>query len=90
MRLYQMEFNCDSYFDGVEDMKCYTADFETTTDLNDCRVWAYAVCDMDDINNMLYGNSIESFFDLINALPNCRIYFHNLAFDVSFILDPML
>lgn len=90
MRLYQMEFNCDSFYDGIEDMKCYTADFETTTDVNDCRVWAYAVCDMDDINNMLYGNSIESFFDLINALPNCRIYFHNLAFDVSFILDYML
>ena len=90
MRLYEIEFNCDSFFDGEETMKCYTADFETTTDINDCRVWAYAICDMDDITNMLYGNSIEDFFDLINALPNCRIYFHNLAFDVSFILDYML
>jgi hypothetical protein len=24
----------------------YTADFETTTDENDCRVWAYGVCEV--------------------------------------------
>lgn len=90
MRLYQMEFNCDSFYDGVEDMKCYTADFETTTDINDCRVWAYALCDVDNPDNILYGNSIEDFYALMAALPNCRIYFHNLAFDCSFMLDYML
>lgn len=90
MHLYQMEFNCDAFYDGVDDMRSYTADFETTTDLDDCRVWAYAVCDIDNIDNMLYGNSIESFFELLSTMENCRIYFHNLAFDVSFILDYML
>ena len=24
----------------------FTADFETTTDINDCRVWAYAICEI--------------------------------------------
>lgn len=90
MHLYQMEFNCDVFYDGVDDMRSYTADFETTTDLDDCRVWAYAVCDIDNIDNMLYGNSIESFFEMLSTMENCRIYFHNLAFDVSFILDYML
>lgn len=91
MHLYQMEYNCDAFAE-VEDMalKTYTADFETTTDILDCRVWAYAICDCDDINNMFYGNSIEDFFDLLNALPDCKLYFHNLAFDVSFIFDFLL
>ena len=86
MRLYQMEFNCDSFFDGEETMKCYTADFETTTDINDCRVWAYAICDMDDIDNMLYGNSIEDFFDFVGDSATFGFagelfagYAHNLA-----------
>ena len=85
-----MEFNCDAFYDGVDDMRSYTADFETTTDLDDCRVWAYAVCDIDNIDNMLYGNSIESFFEMLSTMDNCRICFYNLAFDVSFILDYML
>ena len=90
MYLYQMEFNCDSFFDGVEDMKSFTADFETTTDIEDCRVWAYALCDIDDTDNVLYGNSIEDFMVLLETLPDCRVYFHNLAFDVSFIFDHIL
>lgn len=90
-RLYQVEFNEDSFFwEGEEGVKLYTADFETTTDLQDCRVWAFAVCDMDDIDHVIYGNSIEGFFEVMKTLPNCKIYFHNLAFDVSFIIDYML
>ena len=90
-RLYQIEFNEDSfYWEGEEGVKLYTADFETTTDLEDCRVWAFAVCDMGDVDHVIYGNSIEGFFEVMKTLPNCKIYFHNLAFDVSFILDYML
>lgn len=90
MHLYQMEFNCDAFYDGVEEMRSFTADFETTTDLEDCRVWAYALCDIDNIDNVLYGNSIEDFMALLETLPDCRVYFHNLAFDVTFIFDHIL
>ena len=40
-------------------MKCFTADFETTTDINDCRVWAYAICEIGNIDNFQYGNDIK-------------------------------
>lgn len=84
-------FNCDAHFwDGDLGVRTYTADFETTTDLDDCRVWAFAICDIDDVDNVIYGNSIERFFEVCKSLPNCRMYFHNLAFDVSFMLDWML
>ena len=90
MHLYEMEFNCDSLYDMEFDMLSYTADFETTTDLDDCRVWAYAVCEVGNPENIIYGNSIEDFMELLGAMDDCRIYFHNLAFDVSFILDHIL
>lgn len=77
-------------WEGEEGVKLYTADFETTTNLEDCRVWAYAICDVDNPDLILYGNSIEKFFEVCKSLPNCRIYFHNLAFDASFMLDWML
>ena len=63
-------------------MKCFTADFETTTDASDCRVWAYAICEVGDTNNFSYGNNIDSFIDFCkNKKDNYRIYFHNLKFD---------
>ena len=77
-------------WEGEQGVKLYTADFETTTTLDDCRVWAFAICDVDDPDLMIYGTSIEEFFKVCQSLPNCRIYFHNLAFDGSFIMDWML
>ena len=50
---------------------CYAGDFETTTDENDCRVWAYSLCNIDDYNEFIYGNSIDEFFDI------CKDYLHN-------------
>ena len=44
-------------------MRKFTADFETTTDPNDCRVWAYAICEIGNINNFYYGNSIDEFIE---------------------------
>lgn len=62
------------------------ADFETTTDPNDCRVWAYAIWTPD--SEIEYGNSIEGFME---KLPNYRkLYFYNLKFDSSFIIDYLL
>lgn len=65
--------------------KLYTADFETTTDENDCRVWAWGVCDIYDTDNFVYGNSIESFFEFIEKEKNASFYIHNVKFDGEFM-----
>lgn len=65
--------------------KVFTGDFETTTDPKDCRVWAYALCSIEDLS-FSYGNSIEAFFEYLRNLKyNAKIYFHNLKFDGEFI-----
>ena len=65
----------------------FTADFETTTDPNDCRVWATGICTIDEKLKFWYGNSIDWFFDFCNLYPNSTFYFHNLKFDGEFILS---
>ena len=70
---------------------CYAADFETTTDLKDCRVWAYALCNVDDPNEFIYGNSIEEFFKFCeSSKKNLKIWFHNLRFDGIFIITQLI
>lgn len=65
----------------------FTADFETTTDPNDCRVWAWAVSEIGDTDNFQYGNDIETFMDFCaNPKKNYKIWFHNLKFDGIFII----
>lgn len=66
----------------------YCADFETTTDINDCRVWAYAIIEIDNLNNYKCGNSLDDFMENIcfNKNENKIIYFHNLKFDGMFIM----
>ena len=65
----------------------WTADFETTTDENDCRVWAYALSNIEDYE-FKYGNSLDEFFDFCSSWKNnYKIYFHNLKFDGSYILS---
>jgi len=67
---------------------CYAGDFETTTDENDLRVWAYALCNVDDYHEFHYGTSIEEFFEFImNENRNLKIWFHNLRFDGSYIIS---
>lgn len=69
----------------------YTADFETTTDLDDCRVWAWALCEIGDPDNFEYGNSIEGFFEYVEKrLLNPTIYFHNAKFDFQFLISYLL
>lgn len=70
--------------------KAYTADFETTADENDCRVWAWAICSIDDVNEVYYGNSITTFMQKVRELCNCKLYFHNLRFDSQFIIYHLL
>lgn len=67
----------------------YTADFETTTDENDCRVWAWAVCSIENPLDFWYGNDLEDFFDFCYDHPG-NYYFHNLKFDGQFIIDWLL
>ena len=66
------------------------ADFETTTDPADCRVWAWAVCFVDDIEHVYYGEDIESFLLFCSREPSLMAYFHNLAFDGRFLVDRLL
>jgi len=67
------------------------ADFETTTDENDCRVWSWGIVEIDKpvYENVEIGIDIESF--IMRAMAyNATIYFHNLKFDGYFILDYLL
>ena len=72
----------------------YVADFETTgnnfyIENGYTKVWLYAICDSNS-NIVNYGYSIEEFFKWLHDNPNNLIYFHNLKFDGSFILNYLL
>lgn len=76
-------------------MNLYVADFETTVYKFQkiTQVWASAICEVgnEDENLVLVDNSIETFFERVYKLKgNIKIYFHNLKFDGSFILNYML
>lgn len=65
----------------------FVADFETTTDPEDCRVWAFGVCPVNDPDRYVYGNNIAAFFQYIHEQPdNMKIWIHNLRFDAEFII----
>lgn len=64
----------------------YTADFETTTNEEDCRVWAWGVCEIGKPDNFTHGNTVEGFFDYVQTHSNSTYYFHNLKFDGEFIM----
>ena len=71
--------------------RCFSADFETTTDKDDCRVWAYAISNIANPDEFYYGNSIEDFLDFCaNPKENYNMYFFNLKFDGAFILSYLL
>ena len=66
----------------------YTADFETATWLDDSSyVWAWAVSEIGNEDNVKIGNTIDSFMKFIDENKNSKYYFHNLQFDGTFILD---
>jgi len=69
----------------------FVADFETTTDPNDCRVWAYAICDINNLENINIGINMESFMNWCQWKGNNEtVFFHNLKFDGGFIIDWLL
>ena len=68
-------------------MKKYTADFETATWLeNETYVWAWAVCEIGDPENIKIGSNIDEFMEWCKKNNNTTLYFHNLKFDGEFIL----
>lgn len=69
-------------------MKYYVADFETTTDENDCRVWGYGIVEIGKLYNFEYGNNLDDFMYKLEASKgNCKVWFHNLRFDGTFIIN---
>lgn len=73
-----------------KEKKCYSADFETNVNEEDCRVWAYSICEVDDPEKFYYGNSIESFFEFLKSHTNAKYFFHNLKFDGEYIFHYLL
>ena len=71
-------------------MAVWTADFETTTDQDDCRVWAWAVCEVANPDNIKYGDSIKTFMAWLSRGECDLAWFHNLGFDGKFIIDYLL
>jgi len=65
----------------------FTADFETTTNPKDCRVWAYGLCEIGNPSNFIYGNNIDDFmYYLEHHKKNLKLWFHNARFDCTFIM----
>ena len=68
-------------------MRYYVADFETTTREDDCRVWAYAVCEVGNQDNIIVGNTLDGFMKWCkDQKDNPTIFFHNLKFDSQMII----
>lgn len=65
------------------------ADFETTTDPNDVRVWASCAVDIDSLETVYLGNNIEGFMEWLSD-KNTVCYYHNLKFDGEYILSYLL
>lgn len=63
-----------------------TADFETTTNENDCRVWAWGVCEIGNPDFFTHGNTLDGFFEFMETSGNSTFYFHNLKFDGEFLM----
>lgn len=66
-------------------MTTLACDFETTTRKDDCRVWAWGACSVDETLNFAHGLTIPSFLQYLDSVGNCDGFFHNLAFDYSFL-----
>ena len=68
-------------------MKKFTADFETSTWIQDeSFVWAWALCEIGNTENIDLGNNLDTFMNRIQKEKNPIILFHNLKFDGEFIL----
>ena len=76
----------------MKKIKCFTADFETSTPEwykidGYARVWAYAICPIEENpEDLIYGNNIDDFMKWCSdPKHNYTLYFHNLKFDGEYI-----
>lgn len=69
--------------------KKFSCDFETTTKVDDCRVWAWAYMEIRNTENFCIGNSMDEFMVWVHKIK-ADLYFHNLKFDGSFIVNWLL
>lgn len=68
-------------------MKKFTADFETAVwKKEETWVWAWAVCEIGNEENLQIGNNIDDFIEFCKNEKNTSFYFHNLKFDGEFII----
>lgn len=67
----------------------YACDFETTTNPEDCRVWAWGAREVDK-GDEFTGIDIDSFMEWCCEHKDSTMYFHNLKFDGGFIVDWLL
>ena len=74
----------------------WVADFETSTEKwyeidRYARVWLWAIYDIDN-NKMVHGTDLDSFMEYVMRYrsPNPVIYFHNLKYDGSYIVNWLL
>lgn len=65
------------------------ADFETTTDPGDVRVWAGCAVDIEKLEVAFLGTSIDAFMEYLSDKQTV-CYFHNIRFDGEFILHWLL
>lgn len=75
-----------------EPTKIYVADFETTTEPTDCRVWAWGMVDIEKAKSGWHveiGNDIATFMGRVQK-EDSIVYFHNLKFDGAFLMDYLL
>jgi hypothetical protein len=66
--------------------KKFSCDFETTTDPEDCRVWAYGWMEVGKETNYKIGNSMDEFMQWVVKVQ-ADLFFHNQKFDGSFIVN---
>lgn len=76
----------------MDNKMVYVADFESTTNPEDCRVWGWAAGSIIDEKENYVGTTIESFMDWCeNGIEgNALVYFCNLKFDSQFIINWLL
>lgn len=68
-------------------MRYFIADFETTIEEDQTRVWGWGFCEIGNVTSYLDGNTIEEFMTMVSSLPETiTVYFHNLKFDGEFIM----
>lgn len=72
----------------------FVSDFETKDESfynknGYTEVWLYSISNSDGVI-VDYGYSIDSFIQYIQTLNNVIIYFHNLKFDGSFLLNYLM